>query len=105
MVWALQRAINKLHGTRAYTTVQHLSGKQFAGTPIPLPPLKEQHRIVARVDELMQLCDDLEDRQDSRGRIRNQLRKSCLQDLTAANEPIDQECAWQRVVSAWEDIA
>lgn len=29
---------------------------------IPLPPLNEQHRIVAKVDELMLLCDQLKDK-------------------------------------------
>ncbi|MBX9849891.1 MAG: restriction endonuclease subunit S, partial [Rhodocyclaceae bacterium] len=58
--YALQFELRKLQGKKAYTTVDHLSGGQIATRAIPFPPLAEQSRIVARVEELMQLCDALE---------------------------------------------
>lgn len=42
--------------------IKHLTGKGLARYSFPLPPLAEQHRIVAKVDELLALCDDLEGR-------------------------------------------
>lgn len=38
----------------------NISREKIVATPISLPPLAEQHRIVARIDQLMAHCDALE---------------------------------------------
>jgi type I restriction enzyme S subunit len=44
----------------AATAQPHLYIRDIREMPIPLPPVVEQHRIVAKVEELMSLCDRLE---------------------------------------------
>jgi type I restriction enzyme S subunit len=41
-------------------TIKHLTGRSLSRYPVPLPPLAEQRRIVARVEELMGLVGQLE---------------------------------------------
>ena len=42
------------------TNLASINMTQLRACPLPLPPLAEQHRIVAKVDQLMALCDRLE---------------------------------------------
>lgn len=63
------------------TTFREVSGKIVANLPFPLPPLAEQHRIVAKVDELMKLCDELEAAQAKRERRRDRLVAATLHGL------------------------
>jgi type I restriction enzyme, S subunit len=41
-------------------TINQLTQANLRSTLVPIPPLAEQRRIVAKVDELMVLCDSLE---------------------------------------------
>ncbi|MBK6514947.1 MAG: restriction endonuclease subunit S [Polyangiaceae bacterium] len=49
--------------------------------PIAFPPLAEQKRIVAKVDQLMALCDDLEAKQTEKRETSTRLTKSALEAL------------------------
>lgn len=51
---------------------------------IPLPPLAEQHRIVAKVDELMKLCDELEESLDNGEETRSRLLDALLAEAIGA---------------------
>jgi type I restriction enzyme S subunit len=51
---------------------------------IPLPPLAEQKRIVAKVDELMALVDQLEEQLASSRTLAAQLTEAVVTELTAA---------------------
>lgn len=55
----------------------------FAHSPFPLPPLAEQHRIVAKVDELMALCDQLDAARKTREETRDRLTVASLARLNA----------------------
>ncbi|MDN3656694.1 restriction endonuclease subunit S [Ferruginibacter paludis] len=41
--------------------VQKMALNRFSSSLIPIPPLMEQNRIVKKIDELMQNCDELEE--------------------------------------------
>ncbi len=47
------------------TSVPQINHKDIDPLPFPLPPFPEQRRIVARIDQLMALCDTLDQQIDA----------------------------------------
>lgn len=64
----------------------NISKVKIVRFPFPLPPLAEQRRIVAKIDELLALCDRLETAQTERERRRDRLTAAGLNRLS---HPVD----------------
>lgn len=64
-----------------------ITRSEFLSLPIPLPPVEEQKRIVAEVDELMTLCARLEAQQQERDTRHAALARAALARLAEAPTP------------------
>ena len=72
------------------TTIKNISLKDIRSTPIPLPPLAEQKRIVAKVEECMQAIKTIEDSSKEYEKLENQLDKKVL-DLAMRGKLVPQD--------------
>ncbi|WP_095759582.1 restriction endonuclease subunit S [Ligilactobacillus salivarius] len=72
------------------TTIKNISLKDIRSTPIPLPPLAEQKRIVAKVEECMQAIKIIEDSSKEYEKLENQLDKKVL-DLAMRGKLVPQD--------------
>jgi type I restriction enzyme S subunit len=79
------------------TNIANISLGGMRPIPTPIPPKEEQARIVAKVDELMALCDRLDAQQQRRRRLQNNLRQSTLQAVAAATSPHELQTTWARL--------
>lgn len=68
----------------------------------PLPPLAEQRRIVAKVDELMALCDRYEVLKCDRNTLRTKMRASAIDALMNAETDESLNTAWEFVREHWK---
>ena len=63
--------------------VPHISTRQVQQLAFSVPPLAEQHRIVAKVDQLMSLVDELERQQDESRKKASNLLDAIVQEMTS----------------------
>lgn len=83
---------------------KRLPTEYFATRALPLPPSIEQSRIVAKVDELMALCDKLEAQQQARRKLQNTLRQSTLQAVASATSPHELQTTWARLAENFGNL-
>ena len=89
----LQDAANQMKDLAAGGLQPFVSLGFLRAYPIALPPLSEQHRIVAKVDELMALCDQLEASLTDTAATRRRLLDALLAEALEPTENLEVEVA------------
>jgi type I restriction enzyme, S subunit len=69
-------------------TVHSLKYEEFKHMPIPIPPLTEQKVILAKVDQLMKLCDGLEQQIQQSKKETEALMQAVVQEALQVQEMI-----------------
>jgi type I restriction enzyme S subunit len=86
------------------SSMKNVSREQILNLPVPVPPLAEQHRIVAKVDELMALCDRLEAEQADAEAAHAKLVEALLASLTQARDAADFRASWQQLAEHFHTL-
>ena len=87
-----------------HSTHGHLAQGEYLEKLFPLPSIAEQHRIVTKVNELMTLCDQLEQQQTHSAETHQTLVSSLLATLTQAADPKEFDQAWQRIALHFDTL-
>lgn len=77
---------------------------KFVEIPIPLPPLDEQHRIVAQIDRLMARCDVLENLRNEREKKRLATHDAALSQLIDTTGNRSTNDAWAFITQHFGDL-
>ncbi|HCH2937371.1 restriction endonuclease subunit S [Vibrio parahaemolyticus] len=81
-----------------------INDKQFFFGLIPVPPSAEQHRIVAKVDELMTLCDQLEQQTEASIEAHQVLVTTLLDTLTNSADANELMQNWTRISEHFDTL-
>ncbi|MGJ8530789.1 MAG: restriction endonuclease subunit S [Alphaproteobacteria bacterium] len=96
--------ISYVEGCQTGIAYPAINDKQFFSGLVPLPPSAEQHRIVAKVDELMRRCDALETQAKDSLKAHQTLVETCLATLTNSQTTDDLIQNWSRIEAHFDTL-
>ncbi len=79
------------------TAQPKMNKSEYASIIFPLPPLNEQKRIVEKVNSLMVLLDELEEKRELRNQKRNKLNNASLEKLLTSKDDKELKTNWKRI--------
>lgn len=94
LIWGRQVGANR----------EGLSKKVLELFEIPLPPLAEQYRIVAKVTELMALCNELERQETNHLKSHELLVETLLSTLTRAEDATEFQISWTKIAQQFDEV-
>ncbi|MGI5695220.1 restriction endonuclease subunit S, partial [Escherichia coli] len=99
--WHLQK---KIDAEASGTTFKEVSGAIVSKILLPLPPLSEQLKIVSRANELMSLCDQLEQQSLTSLDAHQQLVETLLGTLTDSQNAEELAENWTRISEHFDTL-
>ncbi len=85
-------------------TVPKLNQARLVSIPLAIPSIEEQHRIVAKVNELMAICDQLEQRSESQLAAHQTLVETLLATLTDCVDADELAQNWARLSTHFDTL-
>ncbi|MCX5538094.1 restriction endonuclease subunit S [Paraburkholderia sp. CNPSo 3076] len=92
----------RLSAAASGMTATGIKASRLKELPIPIPPLAEQRRIVAKVGELMRLCDELETRGRLEAEQHARLTATLFTALAASESAHALAESWDRVAAHFD---
>ncbi|EOW9149714.1 restriction endonuclease subunit S [Vibrio cholerae] len=94
----------RLVGMGAGGAQPNISREKIIATVIALPPMEEQTRVVAKVDELMALCDQLEQQTEASLDAHQVLVETLLATLTNSQDANELMANWTRISEHFDTL-
>lgn len=72
--------------------------------PVPVPPIEEQKRIVEKINQLMLLCDKLEEERNRKNKLQLQINSAAINNLIKADEETSFNTAWNFIANKFDTL-